>query len=177
MPKLPMDYSNTYFYKLVCKDTNISDCYVGHTTHFAKRKNHHKYCCITPSDQSYNHNVYQFIRNNGGWDNWEMILIEKEDCENHLDALKKERYYKEQLNATLNMLIPSRNNHDYYMDTRHIQLPKSKERYKQKRQEIREYANTKITCECGKRINRSGIAKHRASSSIEHQQYLQSLEN
>ena len=32
MPSKPMDYSKTRFYKIVCKDLNIKDCYVGHTT-------------------------------------------------------------------------------------------------------------------------------------------------
>ena len=32
MQRLPIDYSNTQFYKIVCKDTTITDCYVGHTT-------------------------------------------------------------------------------------------------------------------------------------------------
>ena len=33
-----MDYSNTYFYKIVCKDTNDLSMYIGHTTNFTKRK-------------------------------------------------------------------------------------------------------------------------------------------
>ena len=37
-----MDYSNTYFYKIVCKDLNVTDCYVGHTLNFTKRKCTHK---------------------------------------------------------------------------------------------------------------------------------------
>jgi hypothetical protein len=32
MPKKPIDYSKTHFYKIVCNDTNIKPCYVGHTT-------------------------------------------------------------------------------------------------------------------------------------------------
>ena len=31
-----MDYSKTHFYKIVCKDLNIKDCYVGHTIKFQK---------------------------------------------------------------------------------------------------------------------------------------------
>ena len=38
MPRLPVDYSNTYFYKIVCRDVSIPDMYVGHTTNFSKRK-------------------------------------------------------------------------------------------------------------------------------------------
>ena len=50
--------------------------------------------------------VYEFIRKNGGWDNWDMILIETIKCENNLEARKKEREHLEQLGATLNKERP-----------------------------------------------------------------------
>ena len=37
MPKLPIDYSKTIIYKIICCDLNIKDCYVGHTTDFTRR--------------------------------------------------------------------------------------------------------------------------------------------
>ena len=58
MPK-SVDYSNTCFYKLCCKDVDIKDIYVGHTTNFRLRKSHHKACCNNESDNHYNYNVYQ----------------------------------------------------------------------------------------------------------------------
>ena len=45
MPRKPIDYRHTHFYKIVCKDLNIKDCYVGHTTDFTKRKYQHKTAC------------------------------------------------------------------------------------------------------------------------------------
>ena len=41
MPRKEIDYSNTHFYKIVCKDLNIKDCYVGHTTNFKNKKYEH----------------------------------------------------------------------------------------------------------------------------------------
>ena len=38
MPKENIDYSKTIIYKIVCKDINIKDCYVGSTTNFTNRK-------------------------------------------------------------------------------------------------------------------------------------------
>ena len=32
-------------YKIVCNDLSITDCYVGHTTDFVKRKCNHKIIC------------------------------------------------------------------------------------------------------------------------------------
>ena len=52
MPKVAMDYSKTHFYKIVCKDLSIKDCYVGHTTNLMKRKHHHKNLCINPNKKN-----------------------------------------------------------------------------------------------------------------------------
>ena len=78
MPRKQIDYSKTHFYKIVCKDTNIKDCYVGHTTDFTRRKSQHKHLCYAENDKGYNIYVYEFIRENGGWDNWNMVEIEKD---------------------------------------------------------------------------------------------------
>ena len=104
MPRKAIDYSNTHFYKLVCKDTNIADCYVGHTTEFTKRKHHHKTRCCNPNNSKHHYKVYKFIRENGHWDNWEMILIETRKCENNLEARRIERELTEQIKPSLNMI-------------------------------------------------------------------------
>ena len=114
MPKTNIDYSNTIIYKIVCKDINNKDCYVGHTTCFTKRKYRHKYCCNNPNDKGYNLYVYKFIRENGGWDNWEMVEVDKVSCVDSNEALKHERHYIEQLKATLNKVIPTRTDKEYY---------------------------------------------------------------
>jgi hypothetical protein len=113
MPLKPINYNNTIFYRIVCKDLNVKDCYVGSTTNFTKRKQQHKENCLNENSKKNNYNVYQFIINNGGWDNWSMIMIEKISCENHQDVLKLERKFLEDFNATLNMVIPSRTSKEY----------------------------------------------------------------
>jgi hypothetical protein len=100
MPKVSTDYSKTIIYKLCCLDHKISDIYIGHTTNFTKRKNRHKNTCTNANDKCYDLPVYKCIREHGGWDNWDMILIEQCACEGSLDALKKEREYLEQLKAS-----------------------------------------------------------------------------
>lgn len=108
MPKLAMDYSRTLIYKFVCIDLNITECYVGHTTNWTKRRNKHKYNCVSKNAKYSNFKVYKFIRDNGGWENWSMILIEEYPCENKLQAEQRERYWIETLKANLNCVIPSR---------------------------------------------------------------------
>ena len=39
--------------------------------------------------------VYEFIRENGGWDNWDMVEIEKRCCRDSLEAKSIERDFIE----------------------------------------------------------------------------------
>ena len=112
MPKKEIDYSHTHFYKIVCKELNIKDCYIGHTTNFTKRKNRHKACCINENHSHFNLPLYKFIRENGGWENWDMVLIDTEIHNNRLEALRRERDYIEQYEATLNSNLPYRTEED-----------------------------------------------------------------
>jgi hypothetical protein len=93
MPRLPIDYSKTIIYKLCCKDPDVVEIYVGHNTNWTVRKNSHKNRCIYPNGKSYNLKVYKYIREKGGWDNWNMIEIEKYPCSDANEARKKEQEY------------------------------------------------------------------------------------
>ena len=104
MPKKNMDYSKTIIYKIVSNDLNINDVYVGHTTNFIKRKAHHKSHCNNINSKKHNLKVYKTIRENGNWDNWNMVEIEKYPCNDSNEACARERYYYELLNAKLNTL-------------------------------------------------------------------------
>ena len=85
MPSKEIDYANTIFYKIYCKDDSVKDLYVGHTTDFNKRKRQHKRSCISGE----NRKVYKCIRENGGWSNWEMLIIGYKRCENLYDARQR----------------------------------------------------------------------------------------
>ena len=96
------DYAKTIIYRLVCNDTNIKECYVGSTTNMIKRKQQHKAQSSKETSRDYNKKKYIFIRNNGGFENWSMIMIEEFPCENNLQSRQRERYYQEFFNASLN---------------------------------------------------------------------------
>jgi hypothetical protein len=102
MPKTPTDFSRCVIYKIVCFDTNITDCYVGHTTDFIRRKSQHKSRCNNPISKEYNKKVYQFIRSNGDWDNFQMLQIEEHPCSNKREAELREEHWRKELTATLN---------------------------------------------------------------------------
>lgn len=95
MPKDIINYSSTIIYKIVCKDLNVKDIYVGHTTNFIRRKANHKYDCNNPNSKPYNFKIYLTIRENGGWSNWEMIEVEKYNCNDRNEAAARERYWYE----------------------------------------------------------------------------------
>jgi hypothetical protein len=106
MSKVDIDYSNTIFYKISCKDTNITDLYIGHTINFVQRKCAHKQSCINPKYANYNCKVYKIIRQNGGWDNWRMDIIAYHECKDLHEARTKEQEYFILYNATLNSIEP-----------------------------------------------------------------------
>jgi hypothetical protein len=108
MPKLPVDYSKTVMYKIVSKDLNIKEVYVGHTTDFIKRKYSHKSLTENKNSRKYTYKLYNFIRQNGGWDNFEMLEIEKYSCNDSNEARTRERYWFELLNAKINSRYPQR---------------------------------------------------------------------
>jgi len=107
MPRLAVNYNNVIFYKIVCLDLDIKECYVGHTTNFTNRKSEHKRTCKNENHKNHNTYLYRYINIYGGWENWEMIMIEQCKCDNHLEALKKERDYMELLKASLNSVKPT----------------------------------------------------------------------
>ena len=103
MPKIPKDYSRTVIYKLVHKeDYDNANIYIGSTTNFTKRKSEHKSDSMNKIGVKYNQKIYQFIRDNGGWDNWNMIEIEKYPCFDNNEAKAKEEYWRIHFNAGLN---------------------------------------------------------------------------
>ncbi len=138
MPKKLIDYSKTVIYKLVCNDLNIKDCYVGHTTDLIRRKRQHKFCCINENSEKYNLYIYKFIRDNGGWNNWSLIEIEKFPCIDSNEARKRERYWIEQLNSNLNIFIPSRNQKEYYLENKETLTKKKKEYYNKNKDKLYE---------------------------------------
>jgi len=83
MPKSSINFQNTVIYKIqhIEKDDLI---YIGHTTNFTKRKNQHKYDCYSLNGRGYK--VYKIIRENGGWELFNMIELYKFPCNNSREA-------------------------------------------------------------------------------------------
>lgn len=166
-------YSKGLIYKLCCKDPEITAIYVGSTINLKNRKNRHKQCCVN-LNKKYDYFVYQFIRENGGWENWDVILIEKYPCDTKIELHQRERFWIEKLTASLNKQIPTQTDHEYYEKNKEERLAQKKTHYEANKEIIlvrqREYAHrrdvmdkriVKIPCSiCEKMISKCNMAKH-----------------
>jgi hypothetical protein len=191
MPKKSIIYENTIIYKIICNDLNITDCYVGHTTNFIRRKYKHRQNCNNLNNSKCNFKIYEIIRENGGWDNWTMIEIEKYICKNENEAKMRERYWYELLKPKLNTIIPIKTDIEhkeyqkiYRNNHKEINKEYQKEYQIENKEEIKEqrkqyFKNNKhiilenIKCECGKIYTKCHYKRHCASN--KHQKYLKDI--
>jgi len=186
MPLTPIDFSNAIIYKIVCRDTDIPNSYVGSTTNFAKRKCSHKFNCNNPKSNLYNLQVYQFIRAHDGWNNWDMIEIEKYPCNDSNELHARERYWIENLKASLNKSIPNRTAEEIkqyqkqyskqyskqYRDSE-VNKIKMKTYRKEHKQELDKIKYQKLTCECGCVVTYNNKATH--CKSAKHKSLMEQL--
>ena len=101
MPRKPMDYSKTLIYKIQ-HYTYESLLYVGHTTDFTKRKSAHKQHTNRENGNEYNRKVYTMIRENGGWEMFNMIEVKKFPCNDKREAEAEEDKVMRELKASMN---------------------------------------------------------------------------
>jgi len=97
-----IDYT---MYKICPKNKILNYCYIGQTTNFINRKRQHIKNTTNPNDKKHYHlKHYDTIRQNGGWDEWEMVEIEKFNGKTKLEARIREQELIKEHNANLNML-------------------------------------------------------------------------
>lgn len=124
------NYQNTIIYIIKCKDENITEEYVGHTTNIKLRIKNHKNICNNENHNYYNLKIYKIIRENGGWINWKVIEFEKYPCNNKTEALNKEEEIRQLRNSKLNSnkaFLNDENKKEY-----------NKQRYEENKEEILE---------------------------------------
>jgi hypothetical protein len=91
-------------YKIVPKNKDSNYCYIGHTNNFNERQVAHIKCATDINNNKHHQLVYQTIYKNGGWDDWEMIEIEKFECPTKLQARMREQELIIEYNANINTL-------------------------------------------------------------------------
>ena len=182
--KINYETTEVSFYRFVCNDPEIKSSYVGHTTNFRERKTSHKVACNNEHNRDYHIKIYQIIRDNGGWDNWRMIEIEKRLVKDKREAERIEQEWIEKMEADMNshkafnVETAKEIMHQYYIKNvdkykeQHHQyyienISKIKEQHHQywlkNADKIYEKAKEKITCECGCTIRQDSLIKHKKS--------------
>jgi len=141
MPKTAMDYSKCCIYKIEHFENN-NLVYVGHTTNFSKRKGSHKSICKNENNKNYNLKVYQMIRDNGGFDRFKMIEVEKYPCKDKREAERREYEVMKELKANMNAI-------------------KSFLTEEERKEYNKEYFKEKITCKCGCEVNKNSLKRHK----------------
>jgi hypothetical protein len=145
-----VNYNKSTIYKLCCNNLEIKEIYIGSTTNFNKRRNAHKSDCNNKEKRSYNLYVYQFIRSNGGFQNWSMVEIELFNARDKKNLHRRERYWIETEKSVLNQIRAYATEEEKKDDN--------------KKTALKYYYNNKaeqIGCECGSIISRHGLTRHK----------------
>ncbi len=185
MPRALPDFSKGVIYKITCSDSAIIDCYVGSTVNFKRRKWCHSAACSNQNSRDHNIPVYVFIREHGGWSNWNMGVIESYPCQTELELRARERYFIDQINPSLNVTKPCRTDAEWRAENReylraekkryaeehksHIDK-KNHEYYAQHREAILLAQRKQTECECG--VIYTGFHGARHERSKHHLQFM-----
>ena len=138
MPKIPIDYSNCSIYKIEhIEDESL--IYVGHTTNFKQRKAQHKQRCNNENNKEFNRKLYTMMRENGGFEMFKMIEIEKYKCNDRREADKRENEVMKELKATMNKIrsfVTEEEKKQYYEENKEKVKLHKKEYYEENKDKI-----------------------------------------
>ena len=98
-------------YKIMCRNPDVKDIYIGSTKHHKSRESNHRHCAHNPESKLYNTKLYKKIRENGGWHNWTIQHLEI--CRHGVDIKAREKHYYNELKPTLNTCSPLRLDNEY----------------------------------------------------------------
>ena len=180
---MKVDYSKGFIYKICCLDPNVKECYVGCSTDFKSRRQKHKEACCVEGRKGHHYKVYQFIRANGGWNNWRMVILHDFPCKSKRELEQEETRVMLELNSELNARV------SYQTQERKREVEEKKNKtlrekiatnpeYKAKRDKQRRESreknkdainekrrNEKVICEyCGSEIARGNLKRHQTEA-------------
>ena len=104
MPTMTHDKNKIYpeyiIYKL-CSD-ECDDFYIGSTRNIVQRRKTHKSSCNNENDGGYNTKKSKTIRDNGGWESWRLVPVERLENVSRFEAECREEVVRFELNALMN---------------------------------------------------------------------------
>jgi hypothetical protein len=149
------NYNESRIYKIWCNLNGIDEIYIGSSARFVGRCKLHESDCNNINSPRYGYKLYQYIRNNGGFENFTIDVLEKYPCKNKTELHIREEYWKNELNPTLN----TNKAHRTEQDVKQYQKEYHKEY--QKQEKCKHYLKQIITCsKCGKKHDRRNTTNH-----------------
>lgn len=91
-----------YIYKLF--NPNCDKFYIGSTIDFDKRVNYHKRDATEENRPLYKSFKYQYIRENGGIENWTFEILETREFEDRRELRLLEQFHMDIQKPTLNII-------------------------------------------------------------------------
>ena len=125
------------FYLIKCKNPEVKDCYIGKTNQFMQRRNMHKYSSQTGSSK-----LYVAIRENGGWENWQMDIVHRVICTPSTSCFLEESFIL-RYGCTLNM----QKCYEY-------------DRQEYNKEKCRQHYAVRIACPCGWQGSKMNLIHH-----------------
>ena len=133
--------------------------YIGSTINLRRRKHNHASTSLHAPSK-----VYQYIRNNGGFDNFDLFEIERIEFTDKHQLYARERFHLEQLRNSgitiLNKNIPNRTHKQYYQDNKTDIILNVRDYQNTFRSIVLQKKNQRITCDCGVQYNNSNKINH-----------------
>ena len=145
-------------YIIKCKDPDIDGCYVGQTAHYIKRCKQHRYNSKCILSDAYHRTIYQYIRDNGGFSNFKIDILQTVEAEQKTID-KVEAFYIRKFKS-LNHQMPARTRKQYHIDNRQKLNTASILYYNQHREILTEKKKESFLCSCGSTYTRSHKARH-----------------
>ncbi len=88
-----------------------------------------------------------------------ITLVENYPCNNQQELFTRERYFIEN-NECINKYIPTRTSEQYKEEHKNFYVCYGQEYRKKHKETLKQYADTKIKCECGCFASRRNYARH-----------------
>jgi len=144
--------TNCYIYKISCKDKSVKYIYIGSTQNEPRlRRNSHKYHLNKKINDTYIYKtqVYEKIRETGGWDNWTFEVIKEISTKNHSEQLEEEKKICDTYKKDYELLNKQN------IGTWSCLSDDDKKVF------MKNYAQKEILCECGSTVKRGGFSRHK----------------
>jgi hypothetical protein len=94
-------------------DYDNDNVYIGSTTDLHKRKLKHKTSCISEKNKKFHYKLYQYVRENGGFDNFRFTILRVCNDVDKMERFKLEQSFIDVYEPTLNIRSASQTQKEY----------------------------------------------------------------